>query len=132
MTGYIPQQLLAALGKARRQAWQARKTMHVVVNDGLTAWLTGPLKVVDRIEPRHTVVIRDVHPAPMTGEMCDAVCRAICHDPSRAGHIADALREIMQTPAGEPLDLDAVAAMLWDMTGMIGEADRRSRYGAST
>ena len=55
MTAYTPHQLLVALGKARRHAWRIKKTVHVVENDGLTAWLTGPLKVVDRIEPHHTV-----------------------------------------------------------------------------
>ena len=107
MTGYTPKELLVALGKARRHAWRVKKTVHVIANDGALAWFTGPLRVVERIEPRHTVVIRDVHPQPMTGEMCDAYCAALLHDPDRARHIADALRGIMQTPAGEPLDEEA-------------------------
>lgn len=123
MTGYTPHQLLVALGKARRRAWAIKKTVHVVVNDGLTAWLTGPLKAVDRIEPHHTVVIRDVHPAPMTGEMVDAYCEAICHDYQRADHIALALRRIMKKEDGTPMNAEELALLLWDMAEHIERAD---------
>ena len=129
MTGYTPKQLLVALGKARRHAWLTKKTVHVVINDGLLAWATGPLRVVERIEPRHTVVIRDVHPQPMTVEMCDAYCQAVLHDPDRAGHIADALRGIMQTPDGERLETEAVALLLWDMAEDVVRADSKRMNG---
>lgn len=127
MTGYTPQQLLVALGKARRHAWRAKRTVHVVVNDGLLAWATGPLRVVEHVEPHHSVVIRDVHPQPMTSEMCDAYCQAVLHDPDRAGHIADALRGIMNTPAGEPMDTEAVALLLWDLAEHVVQADHKRR-----
>lgn len=127
MTGYTPKQLLVALGKARRHAWSVKKTVHVIANDGALSWFTGPLKVVDRIDPHHIVVIRDVHPQSMTGEMCDAYCKAVLNDPYRAGHIADALRGIMMTPAGEPLETEAVALMLWDMAEQIAAADHKQR-----
>lgn len=124
MTGYSPHQLLVALGKARRRAWTIKKTVHVVVNDGLTAWLTGPLKAVDRIEPHHTVVIRDIHPVPMSSEMIDAYCEAICHDHQRAGHIADALRRITKKDDGSPMETEEIAMMLWDMAEHIERADQ--------
>lgn len=127
MTAYTPQQLLVALGKARRHAWRTKKTVHVVVNDGLLAWATGPLRVIDRVEPHHSVVIRDVHPQPMTTEMCDAYCQAVLHDPHRTGHIADALRGIMNTPAGEPLETEAVALLLWDLAEHVAQADHKKR-----
>lgn len=123
MTGYTPHQLLVALGKARRRAWTIKKTVHVVVNDGLTAWLTGPLKVVDRIEPHHTVVMRDVHPVPMSNEMIDAYCEAICHDYQRADHIALALRRIMKKEDGTPMNAEELALLLWDMAEHIERAD---------
>lgn len=127
MTAYSPQQILVALGKARRHAWRVKKTAHVVVNDGLLAWATGPLRVVERVEPHHTVVIRDVHPQPMTREMCDAYSQAVVHDPHRAGHIADALRGIMNTPAGEQMDTEAVALLLWDVAEHVVQADNTRR-----
>lgn len=127
MTAYNPQQILAALGKARRHAWRTKKIVHVVENDGLLAWATGPLLVVERVETHHTVVIRDVHPQPMTGEMCDAYCRAVLHDPYRVGHIADALRGIMNTPAGEPMGTEAVALLFWDLAEQITAADHKAR-----
>lgn len=127
MTAYTPQQILVALGKARRHAWLTKKTVHVVVNDGLLAWATGPLRVIERVEPHHSVVIRDVHPQPMTVEMCDAYCQAVLHDPYRAGHIADALRGIMKTPAGEPLETEAVALLLWDLAAQVTATDHKKQ-----
>lgn len=129
MTAYTPHQLLVALGKARRHAWRIKKTVHVVENDGLLAWLRGPLATVETVKPHHTVVIRDVHPQPMTVEMCDAYCQAVLHDPYRAGHIADALRGIMQTPDGERLETEAVALLLWDMAEDVVRADSKRMNG---
>lgn len=125
MTGHTPQELLAALGKAQRAAWTTKKTQHVVVNDGLIAWVTGPLRVVDQVEPRHTVVIRDVHPKGMTGEMCEAYCEAVLHDPNRTRHIADALRRITYMPSGERFSTEERALLLWDMAEDIARADHR-------
>lgn len=131
MTGHTPQQLLVALGKARRHAWRTKKTAHVVVNDGLLAWATGPLRVVERVEPHHTVVIRDVHPQPMTGDMVEAYCRAALHDPARTAHIADALREIAGVGKGEPFDVEARALMLWDLAEHLAEVERWPERGAA-
>lgn len=127
MTAYTPQQILVALGKARRHAWLNKKTVHVVENDGFLSWLRGPLIAVDEVKPDHTVVIRDVHPQPMTVEMCDAYCEAVLHDPHRAGHIADALRGIMKTPAGKPLETEAVALLLWDLAALVTAADHKKQ-----
>ncbi|KUL94299.1 hypothetical protein DK26_14880 [Bosea sp. WAO] len=128
MTGYTPQQILVALGKARRHAWLTKKTVHVVENDGFLSWLRGPLISVDEVKPDHIVVIRDVHPQPQTGEMVEAYCKAVLHDPHRTGHIADALRGILNAPAGQPLETEAVALLLWDLAAQISAADHKARH----
>ncbi|MBN9469971.1 MAG: hypothetical protein J0J10_14490 [Bosea sp.] len=63
----------------------------------------------------------------MTVEMCDAYCQAVLHDPHRAGHIADALRGIMKTPAGEPMETEAVALLLWDLAAQVTAADHKKQ-----
>lgn len=70
---------------------------------------------------------RQHHPQPMTVEMCDAYCQAVLHDPHRAGHIADALRGIMKTPAGEPMETEAVALLLWDLAAQVTAADHKKQ-----
>lgn len=124
MPAYTPHQLLVALGKARRHAWRIKKTVHVVENDGLLAWLRGPLITVETVQPHHTVVIRGVHPAPLPSEMVDAYCRAALHDPVRTAHVADVLREIAGAGASEPFDAEARALMLWDLAEYLGEVER--------
>ncbi len=129
MTAYTPHQLLVALGKARRHAWRIKKTVHVVENDGLLAWLRGPLVTVETVKPHHTVVIRDVHPAPMASEMVEAYSRAVLHDPVRTAHVADVLREIAGIGAGEPFDAEARALLLWDLAEHLGEVERWRERG---
>lgn len=131
MTAYTPHQLLVALGKARRHAWRINKTVHVVENDGLLAWLRGPLATVETVKPHHTVVIRDVHPAPMPSKMVDTYCRAVLHDPVRTGHVADVLREIAGIGRGEPFDAEARALMLWDLAEHLGEVERWRERGVA-
>lgn len=124
MTAYTPHQLLVALGKARRHAWRIKKTVHVVENDGLLAWLRGPLITVETVKPHHTVVIQDVHPAPMPNPMVEAYSRAVLHDPARTAHVADVLREIAGIGVGEPFDAEARALMLWDLSEHLAEVER--------
>lgn len=131
MTAYTPHQLLVALGKARRHAWRIKKTVHVVENDGLLAWLRGPLVSVETVKPHHTVVIRDVHPTPMPSEMVERFCKAACHDPIRAGHVADVLREIAGIGRGEQFDVESRALMLWDLAEHLGEVERWRDRGAA-
>jgi hypothetical protein len=131
MTAYNPHQLLVALGKARRHAWRIKKTVHVVENGGLLAWLRGPLVTVEAVRPHHIVVIRDVHPAPMPSEVVDAYCRAALHDPVRTAHVADVLREIAGVGRGEPFDAEARALMLWDLAEHLGEVERWRERGAA-
>jgi hypothetical protein len=131
MTAYTPHQLLVALGKARRHAWRIKKTVHVVENDGLLAWLRGRLITVETVKAHHTVVIRDVHPAPMPCELVEAYSRAALHDPVRTGHVADVLREIAGIGRGEPFDVEARALMLWDLAEHLGEVERWRDRGAA-
>lgn len=124
MTAYTPHQLLVALGKARRHAWRIKKTVHVVENDGLLAWLRGPLATVETVKPHHSVVIRDVHPTPMPSEMVERFCKAACHDPIRAGHVADVLREMLIGPDGEPVGFEDRALLVHDLVEHLENVER--------
>ncbi len=130
MTGYTPNQLLVALGKARAEANRMGATVHVVAKRTMGSLFTKRALRTDKNGDGDAVVIRDVAPGTPNHDMICAMTAALGHDPEKERIVLDMMRTVTRKPDGEAFTAEEAATIIWTLAENLEERDFQERRAA--